>query len=69
MSYKIKVLLPKICFQVAVLSSGASRVRSTKDMRRLTTEGSLFIKTKNFLTGLECSLLLGILVLLKLFLN
>lgn len=45
MLYKIKVLLPKICFHVVVvLSSGAIRVRSTNDMRSLTTEGSFFIK-------------------------
>lgn len=54
MLYKIKVLLPKICFHVVVvLSSSAIWARSTKDMRNLTTEVSFFIKTKNFLKGLE----------------
>lgn len=33
MLYKIKVLLPKICFHVAVvLSSSAIRAKSTKDI-------------------------------------
>lgn len=54
MSYKIKVLLPKICFHVVVeLSNGAFRATSTKDMRSLTTKVSFFIKTNNFLKGLE----------------
>lgn len=45
MSYKIKVLLPKICFHVVVvLSSGAIRIRSTNNMKSLTTDGSFFIK-------------------------
>lgn len=64
MWYKIKVLLPKICFHVVVvLSSGALRARNTEDTRSLTTEVSFFIKTKDFLKGLVSSLLLGILVL------
>lgn len=62
--YKIKVLLPKICFHVAVvLSGGAMRPGSTRDMRRFTTEVSFVIKTKNVLKGLESSLSLGMLVL------
>lgn len=54
MSYKIKVLLPKICFHVVVvLSSGALRARSTKDMRSVNHRSVIFfIKTKNFLKGL-----------------
>lgn len=45
MLYKIKVLLPKICFHVVVvLSSGAIRVRSTNSRKSLTTDESFFIK-------------------------